>query len=102
MAKIAVIKTGGKQYKVAEGDVLKIERLENQAGDKVMFETLLIADGENVTIGAPFLGERVQAEVVSEAKQDKVSVIKFKSKVRYRRNVGHRQILTTVKITSIA
>ncbi len=102
MAKIAVIKTGGKQYKVAEGQILKIEKLEKAAGDKVKFETLLTADDKAVAIGAPSLGEKVTAEVVKEGKADKVMVVKFKNKVRYRRNVGHRQPFTEVKITSIA
>lgn len=102
MAKIAVIKTGGKQYKVAEGETLKIEKLGKNAGDKVKFETLLTADEKAVNIGAPSLGEMVEAEVVEEGKGDKVSVIKYKSKVRYRRNIGHRQQFTKIKITSIA
>jgi large subunit ribosomal protein L21 len=102
MAKIAVIKTGGKQYKVVEGQTLRIEKLEKNAGDKVEFETLLTADEKTVTIGAPSLGEKVSAEVIKEGKADKVMVVKFKNKVRYRRNVGHRQPFTEVKITSIA
>ncbi len=102
MAKIAVIKTGGKQYKVAEGDVLKIEKLEKNAGEKVQFETLLIADDKAIEIGAPTLGEKVEAEVVKEGRAKKVSVVKFKNKVRYRRNVGHRQPFSEVKIISIA
>ncbi len=102
MAKIAVIKTGGKQYKVAEGETLKIEKLDKETGEKVKFDTLLISDGKAINIGAPSLGEKVEAEVIKEGKAKKVSVIKFKNKVRYRRNVGHRQHFTEVKITSIA
>jgi large subunit ribosomal protein L21 len=102
MAKIAIIKTGGKQYKVAEGEVLKIEKLEKEDGEKVQFETLLIADDKEINIGTPSLGEKVEAEVVRGGRAKKVSVIKFKNKTRYRRNVGHRQPFSEVKIVSIA
>jgi large subunit ribosomal protein L21 len=102
MAKIAVIKTGGKQYKVTDGQVLNIEKLEKNQGDKVKFETLLIADEKACNIGKPSLGDKVEGEIVEQGRADKVSVIKFKSKVRYSRNVGHRQPFTKIKITSIA
>ena len=104
MSKIAVIKTGGKQYKVKEGDIIKVEKLEGEAGQKINFETLLIAttDGKEVNVGKPSLGEKVSAEIVETAKSKKVSVIKYKSKTRYKRNLGHRQIKTQVKISSIA
>jgi large subunit ribosomal protein L21 len=105
MAKIAVIKTGGKQYKVTEGQVLKIEKLiDKQVNDKISFETLLIADedGKTVEVGQPSLGEKVSAEIVRLGKADKVTVVKFKSKVRYTRTNGHRQPFAEVKITSIA
>jgi large subunit ribosomal protein L21 len=102
MAKIAVIKTGGKQYKVTEGQELKIEKLEKNQGDKVEFETLLIADEKDLQVGKPTLGEQVKGEVIEQGRADKISVVKFKSKTRYTRNVGHRQPFTKVKITSIA
>jgi large subunit ribosomal protein L21 len=102
MAKIAVIKTGGKQYKVTDGQLLKIEKLEKKQGDKVKFDTLLIADEKGAQIGQPSLGEKVEGEVVEQGRADKVSVVKFKNKTRYTRNVGHRQPFTRVKITSIA
>ena len=104
MAKIAVIATGGKQYKVKEGETIKVEKLELAAGEKVKFDTLLVAesDASNVEVGAPSLGEKVTAEVVETAKQDKVLVIKYKSKTRYKKTVGHRQLKTTVKILNIA
>jgi len=102
MAKIAVIKTGGKQYKVAVGETVKIEKLAAEKGEKVKFDTLLIADGANLELGQPSLGEKVEAEVIETAKDDKVTVVKYKSKTRYKRTVGHRQILTAVKITAIA
>ena len=102
MAKIAVIKTGGKQYKVIAGQLLNIEKLENKQGDKVKFETLLIADEKDLQFGKPALGGKVEGEVVEQGRADKISVVKFKSKTRYTRNVGHRQPFTKVKITSIA
>ncbi|MDD3285849.1 MAG: 50S ribosomal protein L21 [Patescibacteria group bacterium] len=104
MAKIAVIATGGKQYKVKEGETIKVEKLELAAGEKVKFDTLLVAetDGSQFEVGSPSLGEKVSAEVVDTAKQDKVQVVKYKSKTRYKKNVGHRQLKTAVKILSIA
>jgi large subunit ribosomal protein L21 len=102
MAKIAIIKTGGKQYKVTDGQELKIEKLEKNLGDKVKFETLLIADEKDLQIGKPSLGEQVEGEVLAQDRADKVSVVKFKNKTRYTRNVGHRQPFTKVKINSIA
>lgn len=104
MAKIAVIATGGKQYKVKEGETIKIEKLDLAAGEQVKFDTLLVAetDASNVEIGAPSLGEKVTAEVIDTAKQAKVTVIKYKSKTRYKKTVGHRQLKTAVKILSIA
>ena len=102
MGKIAVIKTGGKQYKVKEGQVLKIEKLEVEPEAKVKLETLLVADGPKIEIGTPSLGERVEAEVVRTAKGEKVTVVKYKNKTRYKRTLGHRQMFTEVKITSIS
>lgn len=102
--KLAVIKTGGKQYKVKEGQVVSLEKLKGEKGDNVSFVTLMTFDekGSDINVGAPELGEVVSGEVVSQYKADKVSVVKFKNKTRYRRNVGHRQQLTKVKITKIA
>jgi large subunit ribosomal protein L21 len=102
MAKIAVIKTGGKQYKVTDGQELKIEKLDKNQGDKVKFETLLVADEKDLQIGKPSLGEQVEGEIIEQGRADKVSVVKFKNKTRYTRNVGHRQPFTKVKITSIS
>jgi large subunit ribosomal protein L21 len=102
MAKIAVIKTGGKQYKVQEGDTLKIEKLEGDNGAKLKLETLLIADGANIELGQPSLGEKVEVEIIDTAKDKKVTVVKYKNKTRYKKTVGHRQILTNVKVLSIA
>jgi large subunit ribosomal protein L21 len=103
MSKIAVIKTGGKQYKVKEGEILKVEKLDAKPKSKVKFDTLMVAstDGKEVNIGKPFLAEKIEAEVIEEGKNKKVSVVKYKSKTRYLRNVGHRQAFTKVKIGKI-
>lgn len=102
MAKFAVIKTGGKQYCVEAGTTLRIEKLEAEIGSSVKFDTLLIADGSNVEIGTPSLGEKIEAKVLEHDKAKKVSVVKYKNKTRYTRNVGHRQPFTKIEITAIA
>lgn len=102
MSKIAVIKTGGKQYKVKEGDTIKVEKLEAENGQKVKFDTLLIADGEKLELGQPSLGDKVEAEVLETAKGKKVTVVKYKNKTRYKKTVGHRQHFTAVKVLKIA
>ena len=102
MSKIAVIKTGGKQYKIQEGETVKVEKLEAENGQKVKLDTLLIADGDKLEVGAPSLGEKVEAEVVASGKGDKVTVVKYKSKTRYKKTVGHRQLFTALKIVKIA
>ena len=101
--KLAVIKTGGKQYNVKVGEVLSIEKLDANVGDTVNFETLLVSDdeGTNLELGKPSLGEKVTAKVTEQGKLDKVMVVKFKNKVRYTRNNGHRQPFTKVEISSI-
>lgn len=100
----AVIKTGGKQYLVEEGQMLNVEKLENEAGDKLEFEALLVAESDtDVKVGMPTVkGAKVTASVVEQGRADKVHVVKFKRKVRYRRNVGHRQPFTKIKIEKIA
>ncbi len=104
MTKIAVIAAGGKQYKVKEGETIKLEKLELATGEKAKLDTLLVAetDGTNLEVGAPSLGERVEVEVVETSQQDKVSVVKYKNKTRYKKTVGHRQLKTTVKVLNIA
>lgn len=104
MSKIAVIKTGGKQYKVKEGETLKVEKLDKEEGEKVKFDTLLIAtaDGKEVNIGKPSLGTKVEAEITEQGRDKKVTVVKYKNKTRYKRNLGHRQSFTKIKVTSIA
>lgn len=103
MTKIAIIKTGGKQYKVKEGQSLRVEMLNLEDGALVKFDTLLTSsqDGHDLAIGRPSLGELVEGKVVETAKDDKVRVIKYKNKTRYFRNKGHRQNYTKVEITSI-
>lgn len=100
----AVIKTGGKQYKVAEGDVLMIEKLDVE-GDTVTFnEVLLITDGDKITLGKPMIeGATVGAKVlIAEGKDKKKMVFKYKSKTRHRKKKGHRQPFTKVQITKIS
>lgn len=99
--KIAVIKTGGKQYKVSQDQVLKIEKINAKVGEALKFQTLLLADGEKVELGRPVLGELVEGKILEQGRNDKVSVIKFKNKTRYKRNIGHRQPFTKVKITKL-
>lgn len=101
----AVIKTGGKQYKVAPGEVVKVELLKGDAGTKVQFgEVLLFGNGEGVSkVGVPFLsGASVEAEIVDHGRNDKILVVKKKRRQNYRRKNGHRQHFTRVKILSIA
>jgi large subunit ribosomal protein L21 len=100
----AVIKTGGKQYKVKEGEILKIEKIVGNAGDKIDFEVLLLADedGKDVKVGKPIVaGAKVAAEILEQGRARKVNIIKYKPKVRYRRKAGHRQMYTKVKIVGV-
>ena len=103
---IAVIQTGGKQYIVREGDELDVELLETlAAGSTLELDPLLVGneDGTNVKVGAPtVVGAKVTTTVVAHDRHEKVSVVKFKSKSRYRRNVGHRQPFTTLKVEKIS
>ena len=99
----AVIVTGGKQYKVSEGDVLFIEKLEAEEGAAVTFDQVLMTgDGEDVKVGAPTVdGASVEAKVVKNGKGKKINVFKMKRKKNYRRKKGHRQPFTKVEITKI-
>ena len=99
----AVIKTGGKQYRVQEGDVLEIEKILAVAGQKVAFDqVMLIDDGDNTLLGTPFVDNAsVRGEVVEEFKDEKVLVFKKKRRKQYRRTRGHRQPLTRVRIEHI-
>jgi large subunit ribosomal protein L21 len=99
----AVIQTGGKQYRVAEGETLRVEKLAGSPGDKFSFSPLLFADdGGNVQVGKPEVsGVKVEAEVVAQTKGEKIVVFKYKRRKSYRRKTGHRQPLTALKIVSI-
>jgi large subunit ribosomal protein L21 len=103
--KFAVIRTGGKQYKVSEGDVVKIEKLsgEYKKGDKVVLDdVLLVDDGKSTEVGTPTLKNKVEATYEEEGRDDKISVIRYKSKSRYFKKKGHRQPFAKVKIAKIA
>ena len=99
----AVIVTGGKQYKVAQGEFLKVEKLEVAAGESITFDrVLLIGNGDDVKIGAPVVaGAKVVAEVVSQGRHDKVTIIKFRRRKHHMKRQGHRQWFTEIKITGI-
>ena len=98
----AVIETGGKQYKVNEGDVIFIEKLEVEAGDKVTFKVLALSDGENFKVGAPYVeGATGEAEVVKNGKGKKIQILKYKSKKNEKKKIGHRQPYTKVQIAKI-
>jgi large subunit ribosomal protein L21 len=99
----AVIKTGGKQYRVAKDDLIVVEKLEAEAGKAVSFgDVLMVADGANVTVGAPTVaGAKVSGEVVEQRKGEKVIVFKKRRRSTYRRKRGHRQHETVVRVTGI-
>ena len=98
----AIIATGGKQYKVSEGDVIKVEKLDAEVGAKVTFDNVLLVGGDTVKVGTPTVdGAKVEASVVSEGKGKKVIVYKYKRKTGYHKKNGHRQLFTQVKIDSI-
>lgn len=101
----AIIKTGGKQYKVSEGDKILIEKLKHEAGETFDFdEVLLVGNGkiENLQIGTPLVGgAKVSAQVVKQGKADKKIVFKYTSKTRYKKKKGHRQPFTQVEILKI-
>lgn len=99
----AVIRTGGKQYRVQEGDILEVEKLQKKEGQKVVFkEVLLVEDGDSVLLGTPLVDKaQVKAEVVENFKDEKIIIFKKKRRKQYRRTAGHRQELTRVKIEQI-
>lgn len=101
--KYAVIQTGGKQYKVTEGNTYTVERLPEDVNGTITFsDVLLIIDGETIQIGTPYVdGVAVQATVVAHPRGEKIRVAKFKAKARYRRTTGHRQALSTIRVESI-
>jgi len=100
----AVIVTGGKQYRVEEGEILRVEKLDAEAGATLEFDrVLMIADGDQVKVGTPELpGARVSATVTGQGRGDKIRVVKFKRRKNYLRTQGHRQDYTEIKVTAIA
>ena len=100
----AVVNTGGKQYKVQQGEVLRVEKIPGDVGSPVTFDRILMfSDGENVSIGQPVLDNvTVEGHIVEQGKAKKIIVFKYKKRKRYRRKQGHRQTFTAVQIDSIA
>ena len=100
----AVIESGGKQHRVVEGETLKLEKIENATGETVEFDrVLMIGGGEDIKIGTPIVeGGKVTAEVVAHGRHKKITIIKFNRRKHYRKQTGHRQWFTEVKITGIS
>ena len=100
----AVFRTGGKQYRARQGERVRVERLDAAVGDAVAFEdVLLVGEGAKVKVGAPLLsGGKVEAKVVSQGRDDKITIIKFRRRKHYKRVMGHRQPFTEVEITAIS
>jgi large subunit ribosomal protein L21 len=99
----AVIQTGGKQYRVAEGDRLRVEKLTGDVGAKVTFDKVLLVGGDTVKVGTPLVsGASVAAEIVAQGRDKKLIVFKFRRRKNYRRKAGHRQPYTELKITGVS
>ena len=99
----AVIKTGGKQYRVAPGEKIKVEQLPADIGSQVAVDVLMVADGDKVSIGAPLVaGAKVEATVVSHGRHDKVTIFKMRRRKHYQRTQGHRQNYTEIRVDAIA
>ncbi len=98
----AVIKTGGKQYRVSEGDTIRVEKLDGEVGSKIELKEVLMVGGESVTIGKPLVpGAVVTAEIVAQDRAKKIIVFKFKRRKNYRRKNGHRQPYTELRVTGV-
>lgn len=99
----AIVNTGGKQYKIQQGDILRVEKIPGEVGSPVSFDkVLMFSDGENVNIGRPVLDNvAVKGHIVEQGKGKKIIVFKYKRRKRYRRKLGHRQQYTAIKIDSI-
>ena len=98
----AIVRSGGRQYKVAVGDVLEINKIDGKAGDSLDLTALMLVDGDKITTEADELGKvSVTAEVLGETKGPKIKIIKFKNKTGYMKRQGHRQRYTQVKVTGI-
>ena len=100
----AVFESGGKQHRVVEGEVVRLERLDGEPGDTIVFDrVLMIAEGDDIAIGEPLVeGGQVTGEVVDQGRGKKIRVIKFKRRKNYLRKKGHRQAFTDVRITAIS
>ena len=97
----AIIATGGKQYRVSEGDTIYIEKLDNEAGDIVSFPVMMLSV-ETIEVGSPYIeGATVTGKIVRHGKGEKITILKYKSKKNYRRKAGHRQPFTQVEITGV-
>lgn len=99
----AIIKTGGKQYRVKEGDIIKLEQLAVDVGNEIKFtEVLMLTDGDKVTCGTPFIANAaVTAEVLEQGRHKKIKIIKFRRRKHHMKQMGHRQNYTQVKITAL-
>ncbi|MFA5960435.1 MAG: 50S ribosomal protein L21 [Tatlockia sp.] len=99
----AVIKAGGKQYRVKEGDIIKLELMPDDVGSEVSFaEVLMLSDGDKVTWGKPFVANAaVKAEIIAHGRHKKIKIIKFRRRKHHMKQMGHRQYFTQVKITAI-
>lgn len=99
----AIVQTGGKQYKVEQGEVIKVERIAGQKGELVdMGEVMMVHDGQNAIIGTPLVqGARVKCEIVDQGKRKKVIIFKHKRRKNYRKKTGHRQLCTSLKVREI-
>ena len=98
----AIVKTGGKQYKVAEGDLVKVEKIEGEPGSSVALTPVLLVDGANVTSKTDDLAKvSIGAEIVEHTKGPKIDILKYKNKTGYKKRMGHRQPLTVFKVTGI-
>ena len=100
----AVIATGGKQYRVAEGDVIRVEKLSAEAGSSVDFDkVLLVGEGDSVKVGAPYVdGGKVSATVKAHGRGKKIEIVKFRRRKHHRKQMGHRQDYTEIQITGIS
>lgn len=101
---LAIIKTGGKQYKIEEGDKIKVEKLTGEAGDKITFdEVLFVGDDKKVSVGTPIVDKAtVEGKILAQDRHKKVWGIKHKAKKRYKKKYGHRQAFTEIEITKVA
>jgi large subunit ribosomal protein L21 len=98
----AIIRSGGKQYRVAEGDTVRVDLLTGAAGDKIKFDDVLLIGGDEPKIGKPLVsGASVEGEIIGETLGEKLIVFKFRKRKRSRRKAGHRQSFTSVKITKV-